>query len=677
MSVLPLRRGEPQAPPLPRDIEDRIRRGRREMRKDFYRRRLCALFLRGEAYSYLTDKGALHFQATEEGAGTGRPRHRVRNKYNMIQPMVDAKVSSSTTRIPGYEVNPSSTDPEDDAAARLSQKLMRQGYEKWHLREARVSAVTTAIGCGGSAYALPYFDPMVGPFRKVPGDPMLGTPDTLVGEGEIKVLNLNGNQVFWEPGVEFYHSRWYGVEVARPIAEVRRMPGFFGGELTADASTKDTPLDAPDEGMCIVTLYFERPCPEYPQGRMLTSVGGRQVVPGALYPLRHQGTVLDEPCIHRLVYRLDPENDNDLGLTWQLIDFQRTYQDAMNKSVELKSHALLPQIMAPRGSIKKAPSDMPGEIIYYDPVGGQAPQWRPPPDPSILAQLQQIIERCMNDMRFVAADTDVDVAPNVAIGTVQAVIQQAANRWSQFVTALAEWDSKVARHCLLLAQEHYDEERILKVRGRFGWEPEASFRGADIMGQVDVTVLPASIETRSRQSMLQTLGWIQANFPGYVRPEVAIDVALNGDSLDGILQDFEQDKARMNDIIQKVRDGSIMDMPSRMEMVPSPPDPLTGAPLPAQLMSVPGWMPRRWDNAEVQMATLTSWMKSQDFTALPADRQEAAVLIFEGFEQLQAQQAAQQQAAQMAQAMDLGASNAARPQEKGQPSTPSPAGPSQ
>ena len=34
-------------------------------------------------------------------------------------------------------------------------------------------------------------------------------------------------------------------------------------------------------------------------------VGGRRVIPDRTYPMRQQGRVLDEPCIHQLSYRLD------------------------------------------------------------------------------------------------------------------------------------------------------------------------------------------------------------------------------------------------------------------------------------------------------------------------------------------------------------------------------------
>lgn len=653
----------PRPIPVPRDIDERIARGLAAVKDESYKRRLCQLFLKGEAYFYLDNKGALNFQDTAPGVRSGKPSHRVRNRYNFIRPMVDAKVSSSTTRVPGYEVTPTTTDPEAAAAARLAEKIVRGKYETWGLREARVKAATTAIGGGGIAYGMPYFDSQVGPFRQTPGED--GADGKWVGEGEIKIMLFNGNEVLYEPGVDFNHSRWYAVRQARPISEVKAMEGYNGSPLSADARMGDMATDPVNRNMAMVTMYFERPSARYQRGRSFVISGGNQIVPQGEYPLQQNGQVLDEPNIHRLVYRHDPETDRDLGLTWELIDFQRTINDIYNKMVELKNRALALRMMAPEGSLVKAPGDDPNGIDYYRPVGGLKPEYEKAPDPAIMGQLLQMRDVVINDMKYVASDSDVQAAPNVATGSIQAEIQQSNNRWSQFIGDMARWDSVMARHCLLLAQEHYSEDRVLKIKGRFGWEPDQAFRGADILGQTSVTVNPASIETHSKAATLNQLGWIQANFPGYVRPEVAIEIALYGASPDSIIESFEFDKARINSIIQRIRDGSIMEMQSREQT-----DPVSQV-----TMSIPGWMPREFDNLDVQMWVYENWLKSNDFDRLPEEMHGVAMLIYEGMKQLQAQAQAEQAAAQSAQAEALGESNAAKPQEaKPMPSTPNPAG---
>lgn len=665
---------QPPVLPAPPNVTKRIRRGRKYVKTDAAKRRLCQLFLKGEAYSFINHSGALNFQEINPGARSGKPAHRVRNRYNFIRPLVDAKVSSATTRPPGYEINPTGTDPTVVGAAHLAEKVAAMGYRTWYVDKARVQAATLAIGGGGRAYGLPIFDPMVGPFVQSVDETTGET--TTTGEGEIKVLIFNGNEVGWEPGVPFHHSRWYYAETAMPLSEVKQMDSFMGGTLQPDASTGDLPSDGPSEDMVMVTYYFERPCPSYPEGRALVLAGGNQIVPEGVYPMRHNNVAMDVPCLHQLQYRMDVEGDGDLGLTWELIDFQRTINDCYNKIVELKNRALNLRILAPEGSLLKPPTDEPGGITYFRPIGGFRPEFEKAPDSAILNQLQAILGRALEDMQWVAADADLNAAPNVAANALQAVNQQAASRWSQFIEDFARWDASIMRHCLLLAQEHYTEKRVLKVRGRYGWEPTSAFYGADIAGQVDVTVRPNTIETQSRSAVLQQLGWIQANFPGYLRPEVAIDIVMTGTSPESVIDSFEFDKARANLIIQHIRGGTVMDMPKTPSTIQGPPDPMTGQPTSQEVM-MPGWMPRPFDNVDIQLWVLETWMKSDDYTRLPTPMATVAMTIYEGMKKLQADQAAQAAAAQTAQAEALGATNAAKPQPqdgKPMPSTPNPAG---
>jgi hypothetical protein len=150
---------------------------------------------------------------------------------------------------------------------------------------------------------------------------------------------------------------------------------------------------------------------------------------------------------------------------------------------------------------------------------------------------------------------------------------------------------------------------------------------------------------------------------------------MTGTSPESVIESFEFDKARANLIIQHIRQGSVMDMPPVSMNVPGI-DPLTGAPTTQQAV-VPGWMPRPFDNVDIQLWVLETWMKSDDFTRLPPQMAEVAMLVYEGMKSLQADQAAQAAQAQAAQAEQLGATNASKPQPqdgKPMPSTPNPAG---
>lgn len=629
---------------VPTDVLPRLERGRKQMLEDAPKRRLCMRFERGDTYWYVDGKNVLLSQNTVSNPdGSGKPPHRIRNKYNFIRPIVEDKVSASTQRVPGYEVNPTTTDASAWNAAKLASAVALYGYDQWRVRHATVKTVRYAIGGGGDGFALPYFDSTVGPFIA------LKDGSGYQGIGEVKILVLSGNEVYWEQGVDFYDSRWHAVERAMPIDEIKRLPGYINaGAINPDANTSDVPTDQTGrDHMAMVTYYFERPSAENPQGRKLTICNDRLACQEEPYPLVDtDGTVLDEPVPLRLSYTVDPDAGRDFGLTWQLIDAQRTIQDCWNKLLEWKNRCLNPQMRAPVGSLITPPDDQPGAVRYYRPISGQVPEWeQPPPVPEALFRM---LAQMKEDMREMAAYEDVHADPNVAAKTVQQVINQSEARWQSFLGDLADWHSRLMRRCLLLVARHYTEPRLLTINGRSGPYLIPDFRGAHLMGQVNVTVAPGTLQYRSRQDTLNRLQWINQNFPGWLKPEQAL-AALDGGTAEKLVESYELDLARANKIIQKIRDGSVLDMPTQL-------DAETGE-------EIPTFMPRKDldDNLTVWRQVFADFAKTEEYDQLPPELQEVPKLILAGIQRLEFEAAQEQMARQNAMAEQQGMTNAAKP----------------
>lgn len=683
----------PAPPPdaIPQDVSRKQSRGRKEMQRDAVKRRVCMEYTRGNTYGYEDSRGRYQQLATVTGAdGSGKPRHRIRNKYDFIGPIIDAKVSAATRRTPAYDVLPSNASPESEGGAKLAVKVATYGYDKWRYSTAKEKVIRLALGGGGVGYALPYFDPNVGPYTQV--------GDRLVGQGEIKIMTFTGNQVYSEPGVDFDDSPWFAIDRARPLEQVQELDGFITSiKLKADAIAAEWPDQTVEsDNLVIVTEFFERPCPKYPEGRAMVFANGRPIVDQRLidpmaenwwadYPLRdHQDRVVDEPLLHRLVYRHDGSRDSDLGLTWLLIDFERTIQDCYNKIVEWKNRALNPQMIAPVNSIKTRRTDEPGDIIYYTPQGnGLKPEWEQAPQPP--QALYTLIDRALSDMRDIAADNDFNADPNVAAKTVNAVDIQAQSRWEKFMTSVEEWDSRLMRHCLLLVARHYTEPRLLAIRGRWD-QPQRleDFKGGDLFGETNIRVVPGSSQAKSRAQVQQELAWIQANWPGYLSPEVAI-AALHNAQTDDLIKSYDLDMSRVWGVIQDLVNGTLMDRPEWPQTVvlnapqidPNTGQPLvdpnTGMPVTAPTpttMMVPNWMPTENDSIPIWKRMFGDWMKTQEFADLDVSMQDMANKIWQAIEQQEQQKAARAQQAQQAQAMELGFQNAATPAVKGVPSQP-------
>jgi hypothetical protein len=635
-------------------LQQRLERGRKVMMRDAPKRRLCHKFEKGESYWKLGERNVLIEDSTITLTnGKGKPPHRSRKATNFIRPLVDGKVSSATAKIPSYDVSPTTSDPKDIGAASVARKVALFGYDKWRLRDVAKRAVKNAV-VSGDAFAWPYFDPNVGPFVQM-------DDGTVVGRGEIKVLLFNGNEVYWEPGVPFDESRWFCIERVMPIDEVKDWPGFDSRiVLFPDGSTSESPMERVEsDNMVIVTCYFERPSVKFPRGRYFCVANRRVIVPETDYPLVDpMDVVIDEPCIHRLKYTTDPSSDHDLGLVYQLIDFQRIIQDCYNKIIEWKNRTLNPQMMAPENSISERRNEIPGYVYYYKPIGNLKPEWETPSS-NFVQPLQAILEQAKQDMQYVAADQDISsvLAPNVASSSIQATIDQSQSRWSAFLGELAEWHSRVMRHCLLLAAKYYKEPRLIQIRGERGVENIQDFMGSGILDQVNVTVAPGSLESRSHQQMMQE---VFAYFDRQmISPKQAME-AIATRTMEPLTYSWELDKQRVNTIIQRIMDGSVMQMPARLTV-----DPATGIE-----MKVPAWMPSASDDADVWEQTFSDWFKTDQYENLGDAEHEMSQLIYGGIIRQKIQKAQLEAQMQMSAAQDLGMSNAAKPQSKGVVSTP-------
>jgi hypothetical protein len=643
------------------ELQRRMDRGRSRMRQRAPQRRLNYKFWQGDTYWYVNGKGLLVNQGTVSWLlGGDKPNHRIRNKYPFIAMIVAAKVSAATQRVPGYEISPSTSEPDDYAAAQLAQKVALWGYDKWHLRRITTQAFTHAL-VGGEGFVYPYWDANVGPYIDEI-NPQTGEMETLA-QGEIAHKVLSPNEVYWEPGVDFDNARWYCIEQARTLDEVKAMPGFLGGELAADATDSDAPSDADTTNLVLVTEYFERPSPEYKNGRWIVMANRRRVVRDRDYPcLDHEGKVLDEPLLVRISWTVEVD-DRDRSLVEMLIDLQRTINDCWNKLLEWKNRCLNPQMLAPRGSSVSRGTDEPGIIRYYNPTGAQPPKWETPP--AVPRELFTILDKAIEHLRAISADVDVQPDPRLTAQTAQSAIEQAQLRWQSFLGDAAEFHSRLMRRNLYLVQRHYTEQRDLKLSGT--WDtPDIinGFLGANLLGQADVRVSPASLANQSAQKVASDAMTFAQN--QWISPQTAMMAITTGRS-EVITQSWQKDAERAAYIVQTIKRGpdALFQIPDR-PVFPGeqpPTNPLTGEPLlvgPDGQAKVPGYMPRPFDKEEVQMEFFENWMKTTDWDRLDPAMQHAALIYYQALldqKQRKAMQAAMQQQ-QMAEG--LGLANAAK-----------------
>jgi len=662
---------------IPTDVSQRIKRGKARLQQLRPRREEAVKFANGKHYVFLSEDGLkLRNQATVSVLQGGKKSdHRVRRSHDLLGPMIQSKVSAATQRIPGYEVNPSTNDPEDYTAAQIAKKIAYAGYELWRIKRAFQKLVWNAL-VTEEGFIMAYWDSSVGPYVDV-SEEGSENPEH-IGIGDVRIGVWDGREVMWEPGVDFEESRWWAIEHARPKDAVEAEPEFIGGKLPSDAQIPESRGGDEDGNLCLITEYLERPSPMHPQGRRLFLAAGKQIFPEEGYPLTNsKGVVVDEPCIHRLGYTVNPASDRDKGLVRSLIDSMRTYDFAQNKIAEYAQLGLIPKMVAPIGAFRTPQTDSPGDREEYDPtmlMGGKV-DWAP--QLGIPEELFRLREEALNELRYIAHDEEIPTQVS-ASSSVQALLQRNQIAWEDLVANEAEIHSRVMRDCLTLVQQRYTEDRMLKFKGRTGWSPIEDFKGADLRDQTDVRVQPGSLQPFTRQAIEQRIQNIAQMFPGYFPPEVLLS-AMNNGNAEGLLEGYEEDVGRINYIINQIRSGAFDQMGMRpvwpgeeagFELNVDTGEPETNEFGEPQIETeVPAWMPRPGvDSIKVWSAVLANWAKSDEFAQIDRQAQEAAMQVFGALRDLEMKEAQREQALQTSMAEQQGMNNAARPQAKQAPS---------
>jgi len=660
-----MRPDRPTKVEAPNDVQDRTNRARSWLRTLAPMRNLCWEFFRGNTYTFLTKENALSEQQTRPSTtGRGKPNHRVRTSRPIHMPFFRQEVSYATQRVPGYEINPSNSDPQTQNAARIATKVARYGYDKWHIKRVTEKVTTSAL-VADQGFAWPMWNPSVGP--------RLGfdqQTERELHEGEVCVRTFTSNQVGWEPGEDFDDSRWYVVVQALPVDQVAKMPGYYGGKLTPDAADsavvgRGQPAEA---RRILVTEYLERPSSQYRDGRWFTMANDRVICPMKQYPMTDtSGNTVDEPCLHKLSWIVDPDTGQDMGAMRFIIDIVRTYQDAVNKQAEWKNLASNPQIITQPGALLSPLTDEPGAQIQV--ANPDRIKWRETGQaPALLSEMQ---DRAKAELAFMLSQNDIPDQVEAARG-IQALLERDQNARASFIANLAEFHGRLMRHCLVLVARHYSEKRLVKINGWKSPEIIPDFRGADLLDQVDIVVQPESLMPISRALLEQrVMNYAQL---GWIPPHVAM-AAVNGGTIESLTETYQLDVARANRIIQQIflSPEDVLD-PEMVDTYIPVTDPVTGQ-TQMQLHPIPWYVPRPQDNLDIYEGEFSDAMKTERYDTAPPQVKTMLQQAYNAILELKQQKAAQDQLQQMNQAAQIGMNNASQPQTKPMPSLPGVSGP--
>src|ERR1044072_1025632 len=638
MAVLDRLVGSPKS-----QLADTLSRGRARHRQWLPGWAEQMAFWQGRQFVWRNRSGTLSELRTENDA---KEEYRSRLVRNRIFKIVNAEVSAGTTRPPSYDVVPSKAEEPAIGAAKLGSKVLLHLHDFLRLRPKLVNAYRYAV-VNGEGYVRPYWNPTVGkPLSRMDED---DPEEKQLFEGEIAVEVLGPDQVFWEPGLSFDESPWHAIDTVMPPDRVAQLPGLKVDpkQLKADQSshvsfvTGQLGKQARRGDSILVTEFLERP-KLGGRGVRVFLAGDREITERDPYPACVNGPNGPEPCLLQLNYVETPDRDRNMGLVEHLVDPQRTANDCINKQVEWKNAALMPQVLTGPGGMIEPLTNEPFAVFR---VKGDVGKVKFRETPNLPPELQQMLEQSYQDMEEIAAQRSVP-SQGESGRAIAAIMEQDDSVRGHIVQNLADFYGRLGAPLLVLVQDHYTEQRLRTVNSTYSYD-HISFKGADLRGEIDVRVLPASIEPVTRQAVERRV--MQYASLGWVTKEQAISAIENG-TAEGLVRSFQEDIGRVTRIIERIKKSPEAFLRDRTG--PADPDGVQR----------PDWMPRSFDNVDVQMQALEEWLKSADYDYLPADAQTAANLYYEGlqWEKTRREQMAAQ--AQAMQAQSLGMENASQPQ---------------
>lgn len=436
---------------------------------------------------------------------------------------------------------PNTQDPEDVAAAQAGTKALAHW---WHVDDMDSKELEANVHrlLFGAAFYHDYWDPYK--LAKVPVQgPMGQMTSQRAPVGDVCVEVLSVFDVFPEPAEKWSDIRWCIVARRKPISWFQDTFGDAGRQVQADKGDADSVFesllpsssnqtavtDAPQgDGYATLKVYYEAPCPSYPQGRHFMVAGDTLLFQADELPMPH-----GEIPLSMKGFRLVPKRLWPLGLVESLLGQQRELNRVQSYMLEnLRLHGR-PQRLVPREAKvdKDNLTSSPDEIVEYNALGGAPPSYLAPPTlPAWIQELPVTIRTAIQQLAGQHEVSNASVPAGVtAASAIRMLIEQDDTRLA-VAAALGKHALEVtSRHILTTMVERWREPRLIATLGKGQVEGVMALMGSDIGDRdVLVNITEGAVNTEAFKSenfrAYWQLGIFQQAFQGAVPPSFVVEV---------------------------------------------------------------------------------------------------------------------------------------------------------
>lgn len=487
-------------------LEDRKRKARRRLPE--YQMKLNIAFLLGQQWiAWNSTKRTFERPV----ARADDPNAPIRLTINKVAGIAERTVAALTKEHAIPECRPASDDDDDVSAAKVGTRMLTHEMSRLRWNDFVTDFAFWPVVLGYS-YIHVCWDPEQ-------GASIYEDKDGVLHEGEIKLVSVPAPELAVDPnGKTMRDARWalwsttmtreavwekWGKLVTDAAPHQSLVDEMFA---LAEADQKHTKPKGREDETVEVNQFWMRPgSRSAPNGYVITWCGETVLENLEEFPYDH-GQL---PFVQ---VNLLPGLGTREGRTWfsDLIPMQTDYNDARSREAMLR-RTLTPKLLAPVGSIDTARLTSRVEVIPYAPTGG-APQWEIPGN-SWMQQHEQGMSRSDAEMGERSGQNDAtqgNTPASMPAAAILALQEADATKLAISSTLLASAIAEVGWHQLMLIQQFWTEERLVRTWSEEGDLEAERFSGADVKNVLDVHVSAESTVPRSKSARAQMAMELQA-----------------------------------------------------------------------------------------------------------------------------------------------------------------------
>ena len=424
-----------------------------------------------------------------------------RRVFNHIAPTVEARIAKLEKMRPALSVRACSDEEGDVKAAKLASGVLAYATDRIGFLELQRKATIWAEVCGSVFYKVTW-DENGG--RKI----ALDENGKAIYEGEVQVEVLPPFEIFpdsltaesFDEIKSVMHARVvgaddiyekFGVEVKGEEIAQASFGGYSepsAGKLPMQALGFSTP--APVKNAVILIERYQKPCAEFPDGKLEIVAGGKLLYSGELpfYNFERDGRLfpfVKQDCLHL------PAAFFGGSIVDRLVPVQRAYNAVRNRKHEFLNRLSMGVLTVEDGSVDTDELTeeglLPGKVLVYR-QGGEAPKMLDCGSvPAEFAEEEKWLEREFALISGVSDLSESSTPAGVTSATgLQLLLSQDESRLSPTLSAMEQATKQVGEQILSLYKQFAGEARLMNLTGENKKTQTYYFSACELSGDIRV-----------------------------------------------------------------------------------------------------------------------------------------------------------------------------------------------